>query len=153
MMAMPLVAIMAANAINTIFRKNTKMFMVVLIMSIIMPSGVLLRQAKHTSNRNQLEKVNYVLSVTDKEDYVYDGDILFNVFRKDIDFFWLSIRPKYHMATYKTITQYDYDIYELIDKHKPKIISNYYISNMKDRRISRHYVQSDIYKDLYIRSK
>lgn len=153
MMAMPLVAIMAANAINSIFQKNTKMFLVVLIMSIVLPSYVLLCRTVKPSNRKQLEKINYVLSVTDKEDYVYDGDILFNVFRKDIDFFWLSVRPKYHMATYKTITQYDYDIYELIDKHKPRIISNYYISNMEDRRISRHYVQSDIYEDLYIRSK
>ncbi len=151
MMAMPLVAIMASHAINSIFGKNTKMFMAVLIMSIIMPSGVLLRQAMYKSNSEQLEKVDYVLSVTDKEDYVYDGDILFNIFRKDIDFFWYSVRPKYHLATYKTITQYDYDIYESIDKYKPKIISNYYISDMEDRRISRYYVQSDKYEDLFIR--
>lgn len=153
MMAMPLIAILSAHAINSIFRKNTKIFIAVLIVSIILPSYVLLRQAGKASNRKQLEKINYVLSVTDRKDYVYDGDNLFNVFRKDIDFFWRSVRPKYHLATYKTITQYDYDIYELIDKHKPRIISNYYISNMEDRRISRHYEQSDIYKDLYIRSK
>ncbi|MFQ5686138.1 MAG: ArnT family glycosyltransferase [Candidatus Scalindua sp.] len=152
MMAMPLVAILSANAINSIFRKNTKMFLVVLIISIILPCYVLLCRKEKPSNRKQLEKINYVLSVTDKEDYVYDGDTLFNVFRKDIDFFWLSVSPKYHLETYKTITQYDYDIYELIDKYKPKVISNYHIGNMWDKRISKHYVQSDKYEDLFIRT-
>lgn len=152
MMTMPLVAILSANAINSIFRRNTKVFLVVLIISIILPSYVLLRQARKKSNHKQLEKINYVLSVTDKEDYVYDGDILFNVFRKDIDFFWYSVRPKYHLATYKTITQYDYDIYKLIDSYKPKVISNYHIGNMWDKRISRYYVQSDKYEDLFIRT-
>lgn len=151
MMAMPFVAILSAHAINSIFRKNTKVLMVVLIMSIIMPSCILLCQAIKPSNRKQLEKINYVLSVTDEEDFIYDGDILFNVFRKDIDFFWLSVRPKFHLETYQTITQYDYDIYELIDKYKPKVISNHYIKNMRDGRIGRHYVQSQGYKDLFIR--
>lgn len=49
MMAMPLVAILSANAINSIFRRNTKVFLVVLIISIILPSYVILRQARKKS--------------------------------------------------------------------------------------------------------
>ena len=37
-------------------------------------------------NKYQLEKIDYVLSITDTNDLVYDGDIQFNLFRKDLDF-------------------------------------------------------------------
>jgi hypothetical protein len=56
------------------------------------------------------------------------------------------------LVTYQTMTRYDYDIYELIDTFKPKVISNYYIGNMHDSRIAKHYVQSEIYEDLFIRT-
>jgi hypothetical protein len=49
------------------------------------------------------------------------------------------------------MTDYKYDIYEIIDRVKPKVISNYYIQNMDDPRIKNHYEQSRQYADLFIR--
>ena len=56
------------------------------------------------------------------------------------------------LATFQTVTKYDYNIYELIHKYKPKVISSNFIDNMKDRRISDYYEVSRYYKDLFIRS-
>jgi 4-amino-4-deoxy-L-arabinose transferase-like glycosyltransferase len=152
MMAMPLIAVTSAYAICSIF-KNKYILVIVLVFSIAFPFFNLLKKTRNT-NGIQLEKIEYVLSITGKEDFVYDGDILFNIFRKDIDFFWFSVRPHtLGLATYQTMTEYDYNIYELIDTFKPKVISNYYIENMHDKRIAKHYVQSALYEDLFTRAK
>ena len=92
------------------------------------------------------------MSITNKDDLVYDGHILFNVFRKDIDFFWYSIDPHLGtLETFQTMTDYHYNVYEIIDRVKPKVISNYNIDNMEDYRIKNHYVQSEHHQDLFIR--
>jgi hypothetical protein len=153
LISMPLIAAVSAYAIHSIFKNNKNLLTVVLILSIAVPSFYLLVLPSHT-NAEQLKKIDYVLSITDTEDFVYDGEVQFNVFREDIDFFWFSVKPHSGgLVTYQTMTRYDYNIYELIDKFKPKVISNYYIKNMNDERIAKHYVQSDLYEDLYIRMK
>jgi hypothetical protein len=152
MMSMPLIAAISAYTFHSIL-KNKKVLIAVLILSMSVPSYVLIRTTRDTKFV-QLKKIGYVLSITDTEDLVYDGDIHFNVFREDIDFFWFNVQPYTHgLATYQTMTTYDYNIYELIDMFKPKVISDYYIENMHDGRIAKHYVQSDLYEDLFIRMK
>lgn len=106
------------------------------------------------TNAEQLKKIEYVLSITRGNDYAYDGNILFNIFRKDADFYWYSTDPDPRMGTLETfqiMTGYHYDIYERIDRVKPKVISNYYIGNMEDHRIKNHYERSKQYADLFIR--
>ena len=111
-----------------------------------------LAQGARNTNEGQLKKIAYVISITNKDDFVYDGHILFNVFRKDVDFFWYSIDHRLGtLETFQTMTDYQYNIYEIIDRLKPKVISNYYIDNMEDPRIKNHYKQSKLYKDLFIR--
>jgi 4-amino-4-deoxy-L-arabinose transferase-like glycosyltransferase len=153
MMSMPLIAAISAYSFHSIFQNNKNVLTVLLILSIVVPSYNLIGKTGNT-NGIQLRKIDYVVSVTDAEDFVYDGDIQFNVFREDIDFFWFSVEPHTEaLATYQTMTRYDYNIYELINKFKPKVLSNYYIENMNDERIAKHYVQSDVYEDLFIRTK
>lgn len=147
MMAFPLIVIISAYAIHLIFKQNPKKLIVVIISSIVIPTTLLIKDAWNT-NHEQLKKIDYVLSLTEKSDFVYDGDLFFNVFRKDIDFFWYSIRPNGLLATYKTLRDYNYNIYELIDKFKPKVISNY---NIENDRIINHYVPSYEFNDLFIR--
>jgi hypothetical protein len=91
------------------------------------------------------------LPKTTPSDYVYDGDIQFNVFRRDIDFFWFSVRPKNGaLETYKTIRNYDYGIYSDIEKFKPKVISKMWLDT-KNKIISDNYEKSPVYGDLLIR--
>ena len=151
MLVMPLIAIISAQAIYTIFKSSKAMLFVVLILS-VGPHIQWLAQGARNTNGEQLKKIEYVLSITRGNDYVYDGNILFNIFRKDIDFFWFSIDPRWTtLETFQTMTDYKYDIYEIINRVKPKVISNYYIGNMEDHRIKNHYERSKQYADLFIR--
>ena len=100
----------------------------------------------------QLAKIKYVLSITDADDKVYDGNIKFNLFREDIDYCWFCIVPNCCLNTYREITgHYEYDIYELISSHKPKVISTFNIDNLNDKSIKDHYRRSEKYDDLLIR--
>jgi len=150
MLAMPLIAMISASTIYTIFKNNKALLFVVLILSFGSQLSWLAQGARN-SNGEQLKKIEYVLSITSANDSVYDGEILFNIFRKDVDFFWFNVGPQHALETFKTMTDYNYDIYVIIDRIKPKVISNYHIGNMEDPRIKNHYVQSGRYKDLFIR--
>jgi len=151
MPALPLVAIIAANAIYSLFVRKPKWLFVVLLFAVVVPAFLLLIRARD-NNVKQLKRIDYVLSVTDKDDYVYDGNVSFNVFRKDADFFWFSLRPRVGgLAAYKTIAQYEYNIYKSIEKNRPKLISNYQIEDMQHEAIAGYYVQSDKFKNLFIR--
>ena len=86
-------------------------------------------------------------------DLVYDGDARFNVFRKDIDYFWYNVGENHFLATYQTLRKYHYDVYELIDRKKPKVISSFAIANLDDPRIRDHYSKSDRYDDLFLRTR
>jgi 4-amino-4-deoxy-L-arabinose transferase-like glycosyltransferase len=150
MMAMPLIAATAASAIYLLLEKKQRWMLPILLLVVTAQGFSLLKRA---NNYAQLKTIDYVLSVTNKNDRVYDGDAIFNLFRKDIDFFWYSLRPNVGgLAAYKRMTEYKYDIYESIDKFKPKVISSYEIENMQDKRITEHYTESSRYKGLFIRT-
>jgi 4-amino-4-deoxy-L-arabinose transferase-like glycosyltransferase len=147
----PLVVIVSSYTAGFMFRNSQKMIITALVLSILLPSYDLYRWVSDFRNNGQLQKINYVLSITSPEDYVYDGHVSFNVFRKDVDFFWYSLDPGDGLSTYQSMFDYNYNIYESISKYKPKVISNYFIKNMNDDRIAKYYRQSSEYNDLFIR--
>ena len=55
------------------------------------------------------------------------------------------------LATYRTITEYEYDIHKSIKKHKPKVVASFYVDIVQDKAIADYYEQSSRYGDLYIR--
>ena len=111
------------------------------------------RRVDNKEQAAQLEKINYVLAITDGKDKAYDGDSEFNLFRDDIDYFWFCLAPNDCLDVYKEIVGYDYDIYELISVHKPKVISTDVTVNLNDARIKNYYKLSEKYDDLMIRVK
>jgi len=109
---------------------------------------------KHDNRQRQFARVQYVLDQTSHDDYVYDGIVRFNVFRKDLDFVWLSGDELVHQATIlATVKPYHYNIYELIYNNKPKIISHYYIDTIKYPWILRRYKRNTQFEDIYTRIK
>ncbi len=150
MLAMPLIAMISASAIYAIFKNKRALLFAVLILSIGSQASWLAQGARN-SNGEQLKKIAYVLSITNANDSVYDGEIFFNIFRNDVDFFWYNVGPLHALETFQTMTDYKYDIYEIIDRVKPKVISNYHIGYMDDYRIKNYYEQSKRYPDLFIR--
>ncbi|EKE14722.1 MAG: hypothetical protein ACD_12C00326G0003 [uncultured bacterium] len=145
----PLVAMIAANFFIYIIDGEKRILTVLLIVTVVFPLLILLFLPLRNGNYGQIKKINYVLSQTSSKDYVYDGKNQFNVFRKDLDFFWFSLDSKGALTTYQTITTYHYNIYELIEKIKPKVISNNFI-DLNEEGIANHYQQSDQYSDIYL---
>jgi len=153
MLVIPFVAMTAGYSLSTLHIENKKMLLAVLLLAIALPCYSLFGGALTLNNGQQLEKINYVLSITKPDDYVYDGNALFNIFRKDLDFFWFSVDQGDALTTYSQMTGYQYDIYQRIEQFKPQVISNYFIANMSDPRIAEHYKQSPRYKDLFLRTE
>ncbi len=106
---------------------------------------------RELTQKNQLAKIDFVLAKTQENDYVYDADASFNVFRKDLDYFWFSVKPYRALDTYRqSVGPYNYDPYQLIEQYQPRVISRAMIANTEDPRIKEFYTQS-IYHDLWIR--
>ena len=77
---------------------------------------------------------------------------MFNLFRQDVDFFWFSVRPERSgLATYQSIRSYPYDIYQIIEAKRPKIIATNYIPDLNHPVIRAAYRPSSDYDQLYLR--
>jgi len=124
-----LISITNANLINGLFsryksqrKRKTAILLAILVIPVVIISVMIFN-----SNQSQKRKIHYVLENSVCSDYIYDGDIQFNVFRKDLHFFWYSIRNQ-GLKTYNKITHgkfADYDACRLIKSKKPKFISDF----------------------------
>ena len=154
----PPIAIVASYALYTVFKSNVSKF-ILIIFAIYTPLSMMHDYGSIIRNRgfvneyrtNQLEKMDYVLSITDQNDKVYDGNIHINLYRDDIDYFWFCLAPNDCLDAYKKIAGYKYDIYELISVHKPKVINTFNIENLADDRIKNYYKPSEKFEDILIR--
>jgi hypothetical protein len=151
MLAIPPFAIVASYALYSAFNSRFVVLIgaVYITLAFIHNHGFFKMDNKH--QRAQLAKIEYVLSITDQDDKVYDGEVAFNVFRDDIDYFWFCMGYTSCLDAYKKITDHKYNIYDLIAAQKPEVISTYGISSFNDIRIRNKYRVSDKYPDLYIR--
>jgi hypothetical protein len=78
--------------------------------------------------QHHLQKVDYVLRNSSEDDFVYDGANTFNLYRRDVHYFWFYLGPGRGLDTYNRLTgnrHGDYDVCELIRSKKPKFISDY----------------------------
>ena len=138
MTSLPLVAVISAYALCSVF-VNKRALVVVVLLCVALPTYYIYGM-RYTDNKYQLERIEFVLEVTGPDDYVYDGDIQFNLFRKDLDYFWYSVRPETGiLATYQSLYPYDYDVYELVERLRPKVISAYYLNVYDPRIVGRYY--------------
>jgi hypothetical protein len=149
---LPLLAIIAARGWEHLTKRQPVIALLGLVIFLIGSTAVYIHDILKRQNGWQLERIAYVYSETSKMDYVYDGVTMFNLFRKDLDFFWYGVGPGSSLDKYKQLKGYDYDLYALIDKFKPKVISDYAIDNLHNPVIRDHYIQSDRFKGLYLRT-
>ena len=124
-----LMSITNAYFINYLFSRRNfqrKTNAVILVAILVIPV-VIISVMIFNSNQSQKRKIHYVLENTFDSDYVYDGDIQFNVFRRDLHYFWYSIGNQ-GLKTYNKIAHgkyADYDACRLIKSKKPKFISDF----------------------------
>lgn len=149
----PFVAILAARGFTEALGGRGRIAALTLLFVAFMPLVNQVRNAVIYTNAPQLQKIQYVLDLTNENDYVYDGNIMFNLFRRDVDFIWFMAGEPYKAAeTLAILKDYDYNVYRAIATYQPKVISSFGIDNMNDPRIAEHYVQSPEYNDLFIRT-
>jgi dolichyl-phosphate-mannose-protein mannosyltransferase len=153
-MLAPLIAIIAGYGLHKIFNKNW-VKIIVLILAISIPMQILHKggifRVNNKKQSRQIDKINYVLSITDENDKVYEGKLFFNLYRDDIDYFWFCFNKDTCLDAYKKLTGYEYDIYDLIAKKKPKVITIYHINDLEHENIRNYYEKSDRYDDILIR--
>ena len=56
------------------------------------------------TNQDQKELIEFVLENTEDSDLVYDGDARFNLYRKDLHYFWYSVEDHKGLGTYNRVT-------------------------------------------------
>ncbi len=153
-LAFPFMAVLAARGFWSVFRPRPVMAALLLLLVVYGPLdryyGYLV--AKTDTNARQLERVERVLALTEPDDYVYDGNIIFNLFRRDVDFvWWMTGEPYKAVQTLRDLKDYDYDIYERIERYRPRVISDFGIPDMNHPVIADHYVRDTVFPDLYVR--
>ncbi|MFH1615460.1 MAG: glycosyltransferase family 39 protein [Planctomycetota bacterium] len=146
--AFPLVAIIAGITLRNLVAGKTLIFIVIMAAALGKPVNHIIRDLARPSARERLDKAAYVLSITSPGDCVYDGDRRFNLFRRDVDFFWFSLDPQTGaLAAYKMLTGYEYNVCENIRRLKPKVVSTKYVDNLCDV-IHSDYRADVLYNDL-----
>ena len=147
---LPLAALFAGHAMTQLLGRRPTVLAALLAASAATPAVVLAILGQPT-NWGHLKEIDYVLRIAAPSDTVYDGNAAFNVFREDIDYFWFCVSPDEGLGTYQMLREYQYDVYDLIERKKPKVVSTYEIANLNDARIRGHYVKSPIYPWLLLR--
>ena len=125
-----MIAISSYAFSKTIKKKCLKITL--LILFLIYPGFALTKIWRTRPIKKELKRIAYVLENTDPSQCVYDGYDLgnnsrFNLFRKDIDYFWWSLHPWEALPLYIKMTNYYYDVYQRIEEKKPELIRNYLI--------------------------
>ena len=153
-LAFPFISILAARAFWRVLRPRP---LVAGLLLFFVLYGPIDRYAKFLlfdtgTNTDQLAKIERVLTLTEPDDYVYDGNILFNLFRRDVDFvWWMAGEPYKAIETLEALRDYEYDIYERIETYEPKIISDFGIPDMNHPVIAENYVRDKVFPELYVR--
>ena len=152
--AMPLAAIVMAYGLRCLWRKTARGGQIVLSAAVVVGclNYVYGSLGQNVLRDHQLARIEYVLSHTHRTEAVYDGIAKFNLFRPDLDFFWIRGDP--HATNWDTFNRfeaYSYDIYELIYQNDPAVISNYYIDVTKHEWILQRYRPTEMFDDLYVR--
>jgi hypothetical protein len=100
-----------------------------LVVVLIQPLSFLVpRSVKSGLRDQQLSKVEFVIDNTTDSDLVYDGNIQFNLYRRDLHYFWFSVGEGKGLDTYSSLTDSkygDYDGCQLIESKRPRFISDH----------------------------
>jgi 4-amino-4-deoxy-L-arabinose transferase-like glycosyltransferase len=150
--SLPLVSVVAAYGVHQSFNSRRAPIAVCLLIAAIGPTLTAVKDIKWSYQDEQTALISHVLSNTSAGDYVYDGNINFNLFRPDLHFFWFGVAPGSQIDRYLAFRELDYDIYELIEEREPAYISDFAIPDMADSRISDHYAPVESFPSLYRRT-
>jgi len=115
-----------------------------------------MKNIAYFTNQEQVDLMGYVLRNTRVDDYVYDGDNEFNLFRRDIDYFWYSLNPQVNsrsnaFLTYRLLTGYEYDIVQRVYEKNPVIISDNFLNDFEMDVLIMDYTVSEDFNGIYLK--
>jgi 4-amino-4-deoxy-L-arabinose transferase-like glycosyltransferase len=148
---MPLMAVLAAHGFRHVLDARPPLAALALLAASIGPLAQYGHNLYFRSNARDLELVEYVRGITDPTDCVYDGELRCSLFRKDLDFFWFSVGPRQQLDKYRSLRDYPYDLYALIERRRPKVIVTSGVPDPDDPRIRAHYRPSPLYAPILVR--
>ncbi|MDD3237169.1 MAG: glycosyltransferase family 39 protein [Candidatus Gastranaerophilales bacterium] len=146
-------AILAGNVLSNLFVKNKKLTYFIILFCFGFSIFNYVNMDFKGTNQSQNVLIDYVIKNTSSKDFVYDGDIQFNLYRNDLDYFWFSLRKRGVLDTYKTKYNYSYNVLELINHKKPQIISDKYITQKDMLELSKDYSPVSFFNGIFIRKK
>lgn len=163
--ALPLGSIAGAYFLTDIFNriKLGKILRAVILIIIIAGPAFYLWKESQKSNHFQMNRIDYVLRNSEESDFIYDGDIKFNLFRPDLHYFWFSVGTGKSLFRYREMAKnkylgefiekryVSYNICKLIRTKKPRFISNYALS-LDVCQLRTSYAKTEIPR-LYIRTE
>ena len=150
MMALPFLAILAGAGLLRTFEARPTQALVVLALACV-PAMHRWAVFGFRTNEGQLERMEYVLAVTEPGTVVHDGQPSYNLFRPDLDWFWFSLKPNQCLDRYRRVRDYQYDPLERILERKPALITSMGVSDVEDPRIRRLYRPAEEFSDLWVR--
>jgi len=152
----PLVSIVSAIALRQVFNKHGRVLAILLVISSLVVIGTHMKNIAYFTNQEQVDLMGYVLRNTRVDDYVYDGDNEFNLFRRDIDYFWYSLNPQVNsrsnaFLTYRLLTGYEYDIVQRVYEKNPVIISDNFLNDFEMDVLIMDYTVSEDFNGIYLK--
>ncbi len=134
MQAIPLLCVLVGGSFGSLRSRDTlneAQSLTVILVVIAVPLLWLSHLGLHNTNDMQLDKANYVIRNSGKDDYIYDGSNQFNLYRHDLHYFWYNFEklPVYNRLTNGKYA--DYDICTLIRSKRPAFISDYRVDVKK----------------------
>lgn len=134
--ALPFFSIASGYFLAEVFNrfKCDNFVRLIVMVSFLAEPAVFLVKKSQEKNASQLAMINYVLQNTNESDYVYDGSLEYNLFRRDLHYFWFHHRPWGGLDQYRRLAQNKYfgsyvnpeychyDMCNMIKSKNPKFI-------------------------------
>jgi len=150
MLGLPLVAITAAQGLVALLGDRRRLLPAALVVICLMPTLSYSWFLATRDRGEQMARLAYVHAVTDPDDYVYDGQMQFNLFRKDLDFFYYgAFKTVDAVEVMERLRGYERDWYAAIERYRPKIISDHRM-DVDDPRIAKHYEPVPGHDGMYV---
>ncbi len=150
MVPMPLMALVAAHALETVFVGRRALTAAVIVLGSV-PALYHFGFKELYTNERQLRAVEWALATTPPNERIHDGRCSVNLFREDLDWFWFSVRENQLIDRYRELVgEYPYDPVALVRRLRPRIVVDSTL-DLDDPRIAGGYVRSEGFKDLWVR--
>ena len=160
--ALPFVAIVSSQFLYMILKIDYKtLIIILLIMLLPTMTCFITRRMIISPNSVQINKIEYIKSITQKDDHILDSQLTydsFNIFWKPIHHYWFDTNTFLGLEEIITGKKPHFEAIEQIKKYKPKIMTKHSLKTLSgkefeqinDEFITQNYFIDSVYPDLLV---